>query len=316
MSRDGAPGRARPGRARPGGAERRLLVEILPPEGVPIRFEVAGLGARTVAQIADILVTFAVLVVLMAVLFLSDLVSLEAVIAIGALLFFAIRVPYYVLTETLMNGQTWGKRLTGLRVIAADGRSLTAHAVTVRNLLKEMEIFIPGTLLLATTSLDRLTVILLLGWIGILLAVPLTNAHRQRLGDILAGTYVVMLPTPVLLPDLAEQPVADAAYRFLPHHLDHYGRYELQTLEALLQVDAGALSRIAAERHRANLRKVAETISRRIGYETHVPEADTEGFLLAFYRTQRAYLENRKLFGDAREDKFHRDTDGSGGARG
>ena len=296
---------------RAGAGDRRLFAEILPPEGVPIRFEVAGLGARTVAQIADILITFAALVVVMAVLFLSDLISVEAVIGIGALLFFAIRVPYYVLTETLMNGQTWGKRLTGLRVISADGRSLSAHAVTVRNLLKEMEIFVPGTMLLAASSLDRLTVILLLGWIVILLAVPLANGHRQRLGDILAGTYVVMLPTPVLLPDLAEQPVADSAYRFLPHHLDHYGRYELQTLEALLQVDADALGRISAERHQTNLRKVAETISRRIGYRTHVADGDAETFLLAFYRTQRAYLENRKLFGDAREDKFHRRTDGN-----
>ncbi|MHA3976426.1 RDD family protein [Halovulum sp. GXIMD14794] len=301
----------------PGEEPRRRMIEIVPPEGVPIHFEVAGLGARAIAQIADILITFAGLIVIMAVLFLSDLVPFNAVIGIGALLFFAIRVPYYILAEVLLNGQTWGKKLTGLRVISADGRSLSAHAVTVRNLMKEMEVFVPGTMLLAASSLDRLSVLLLLGWIGILLAVPLTNSRRQRLGDILAGTYVVMLPTPVLLPDLAEQPVGASAYNFLPHHLDHYGRYELQTLEALLQVDTRALSRLAAERHHTNLRKVAETIARRIDYQSHVPDADTESFLLAFYRTQRAYLENRKLFGDSREDKFHRDagTDGHSNGR-
>lgn len=287
---------------------RRLIADLVPPEGVPIAFEVASLGARAIAQIADILITIAALIGVMALLWFADLLPLTALVAVGAILFFAIRVPYYVLTEILMNGQTPGKRLAGLRVISADGRSLSAHAVTVRNLLKEVEVFLPGTLLLAANDLTPAQAAALLAWIALLVSVPLAGRNRQRLGDILAGTYVVMLPTPVLLPDLAEQPGRDSPWRFQPHHLDHYGRYELQTLEALLQVNGEALSRIPAERHQANLRRVAETIARRIGYETRVPEHDAEAFLLAFYRTQRAYLESRRLFGDAREDKYHRDT--------
>lgn len=297
--------------------EPRIIADFVPPEGVPISFTVAGLGARALAQIADILISLAALIAVMFALFASQLIPMTGIVTIGALLFFAIRVPYYTLSEILMNGQTPGKRLSGLKVISADGRSLSAHAVTVRNLMKEVEVFVPGTLLLASASLDRTQSALLLAWIGILLAVPLTNRHRQRLGDILAGTYVVTLPVPVLLPDLAEQPAeGEERYRFLPHHLDHYGRYELQTLEALLQVDGAALSRIAAERHRANLRKVTDTIARRIGYQARIDPDDAEAFLLAFYRTQRAFLENRRLFGDAREDKFHRDTGAGGNGNG
>ena len=287
---------------------RRMIKGFTPPEGVPIAFDVAGLGGRFVAQLADILITFAALMGVMAILYLSDLLPLSAVIGIGAILFFAIRVPYYTLSEILMNGQTLGKRLAGMRVIAADGRSLSPHSVTVRNLMKEMEVFVPGTLLLVASTLDTAMIIALLAWITILLAVPLTNRNRQRLGDILAGTYVVMLPTPVLLPELTE--AADetgGAFRFLPHHLDHYGRFELQTLEALLQVPVETLTRHAARRHTENLRKVSQTIAGRIGYEKRIQPEEAHAFLLAFYRTQRAYLENRKLFGDAREDKFYRD---------
>lgn len=290
-------------RRKPAGPQVRLA-EFVPPEGVPIRLEVSGLGARFGAQILDIILTFLALLAFMFALISADIVDGPAVVSIGALLFFALRVPYYVAAEILWNGQTLGKRILGIRVVSGDGRSLTAHAVTLRNLMKEMEIFVPGTMLLAGPALDGWSVFGLLVWIAILLAVPLTNRHRQRLGDILANTVVVNQPRPVLLPELAGSAGAQG-YAFLPHHLDHYGRYELQTLESLLRVNSAALKGAARGRHHSNLRKVCDAIVNRISYEQRIPDGRVEAFLNDFYTTQRAYLENRRLFGDAREDKFH-----------
>lgn len=290
--------------------KRRLIRDFTPPEGVPLSFEVAGMSARLIAQLVDILITFAALLAFMTLLAVSGVLGDAGLMVIGSLLFFGIRVPYYALSEVMMHGQTFGKRISGLRVISADGRTLSAHAVVVRNLLKELEVFVPGTMLLASSALGWQAALILMGWIIAVCIIPFTNANRQRLGDILAGTYVVMLPKPVLLPDLAEAPVDDTErFTFVPHHLDHYGRYELQTLEALLQVDARRLNRSASQRHDANLQKVALTITNRIGYPVRIADHEAGAFLLAFYRTQRAYLESRKLFGDAREDKFHNATD-------
>ncbi|MEM8788015.1 MAG: RDD family protein [Pseudomonadota bacterium] len=288
-------------------AQRRLIADYTPPEGVPIGFEVASLGARLIAQLIDIALTVTAFIGLLIALVFADFVPPEGISIVGALLYFSIRVPYYAFSELLMNGQTLGKKFAGMRVIAANGRTLTPHSVAVRNLMKEIEVFLPATSLLAAPTLDLVGALILMAWICILIAVPLTNRHRQRLGDILAGTYVVLLPKPVLLPDLAEAPVAPADYAFLPHQLDHYGRFELQTLEALLQIDTARMGRTALRRHTENLSKVAQTIATRIGYPEAIPETAAAAFLLAFYRTQRAYLENKKLFGDSREDKFHRD---------
>src|SRR3546814_12824423 len=66
-------------------------------------------------------------------------------VAVGALLFFAIRTPYYVASELLWNGQTLGKRMHGLRVVAVDGRGLTPPAVVGPNLRKEAAVFVPRT---------------------------------------------------------------------------------------------------------------------------------------------------------------------------
>ncbi len=285
------------------------ITEILPPEGVPINFQVAGLGARFGAQMTDIILTGLIVIILMIIVAFSEVLSGDGVVAVGALSFFMLRAPYYVACEILWNGQTIGKRLLGLRVISGDGRALSPHAITVRNLMKEIEVFVPGTYLLIASELGFVPALLLLAWITILLAIPLFNPRRQRLGDIIANTFVIEVPRPVLMPDLARGAIEVGRFTFLPHHLDHYGRFELQTLEQILQVKTDALNATARKQHDTNLQRVSEAIVTRIGYEATIPPQDTEAFLRAFYRTQRAYLENKKLFGDAREDKFHKEAE-------
>lgn len=285
----------------------RLVHELLPPEGVPIRLEIAGLGARIGAQITDLLLSGTAVVAALVLLALTGEGNLT--VAVGALLFFAIRTPYYVASELLWNGQTLGKRMSGLRVVAADGRGLTAHAVVVRNLMKEVEVFGPGTWLLVGGG-DLWSSLAVLAWILVLLAVPRFNRRRQRIGDMIAGTLVICQPQAVLLPDLTAGSVpAGDRFVFDTDQLDHYGRYELQTLERVLQAESRGGAGTAAQR-RANLEAIARTIRAKIGYTDAVPDAEAAAFLRAFYAAQRAHLERRQLFGETREDKFHRQDTG------
>src|SRR6185295_15921394 len=98
--------RGAPPRHRPLGADQRRIAEIVPPEGVPLHFEVAGLGARLAAQIVDVVITLGAAV---AIILLTLLVQLDvgpSLSIIVALFFFFVRTPYYVATELLWNGQT------------------------------------------------------------------------------------------------------------------------------------------------------------------------------------------------------------------
>lgn len=287
-------------------ARRQGLVhELVPPEGVPVRFVVAGLGARIGAQITDLLLTgAAVLAVLM---LLALTAGGTATVAVGALLFFAIRTPYYIAAELMWNGQTLGKRMSRLRVVSADGSGLTVHAVVVRNLMKEMEVFVPGTYLVLGAADGLLGSALVLTWIAVLVAIPRFNRRRQRIGDMIANTIVILQPQAILLPDLtAGRAPARDRFAFEAGQLDHYGRYELQTLEQVLQTETrGAAG--SRDQRRANLEAISRTIRGKIGYRDPVPDAHAVPFLRAFYAAQRAYLEQRQLFGETREDKFHRD---------
>ncbi|MEM7438876.1 MAG: RDD family protein [Pseudomonadota bacterium] len=292
-------------------AEREAAAaRVMPPEGVPLRLPIAGVGVRLGAQITDILITGVAAIALVILLSMLDITGPNTLSAIAALIFFTIRVPYYVMAELAWNGQTLGKKFMKIKVVAHDGGPLTTHALVLRNIMKEAEVFLPGTLILTLTQANPIASWISLAWVTMALIIPLTNPHRMRLGDMLAGTHVVFLPVPILLKDLAQAPV-QATYAkkerfpFLQHHLEHYGRFELQTLEAYLRAQGRANSATMAKRNRETAATIVDRIRKKIDYAEVIDEKDHVSFLQAFYKAQRAHLEQRQLFGDRRDDKHH-----------
>ena len=290
-------------------AQAGKVLEILPPEGVPLRFRIAGLGARLGAQLLDLALTLVVAIVLgvaMAFVFSLDFGTASALVS---LLAFLARTPYYIVSELIWNGRTPAKRWLGLRTVSRDGRGLAAYQIVVRNLMREIEFFTPVTYLLAGSVLPGWMLAIAVVWVIVLVIVPWRSATNQRLGDMIAGTAVIEEPKVVLLGDMssARGPAEDDPFSFTTAQLDAYGAYELQVLERILR-PAPQMGGAARERREASLREVAERIRAKIGYDEPVRRRDTEAFLQSFYRAQRAYLESRKLFGDAREDKTYRQS--------
>ena len=300
---------------------RRLT--IVPPEGVPLHFRLAGIGARLGAQLLDLLVTVAAALVLGLALVQAFRLDFGEGAALVSLIAFAVRTPYYVATELVWNGRTLAKRWLGLRTVSRDGRSLRVYQVVVRNLMREIEFFTPLLYMLSGFGGGQAWLgVATLVWITVLVLVPVRSRTNARLGDIIAGTAVIEEPKALLPPDVSlqrapmERERQDEGERFVfsTAQLDAYGAYELQVLERLLRpTRAGKANTSAAERRRQQtLRDVAERIQAKIGYEEAVPERDVEAFLAAFYRAERAYLESRRLFGDRRDDKRYRETEREG----
>lgn len=289
---------------------------LMPPEGVPLNLPIAALGTRLAAQITDIVLTGLGAVALVMLLLALGAASPQTLMAVGALMFFVIRIPYYALTELAWNGQTLGKRLMKIKVVSHDGGPLTTHALILRNLMKEAEIFLPGTLLLTLNAESPVPSFIALAWVTGVLLVPLLNPFRMRLGDLMAGTHVIALPVPVLLRDLAREAPAPAApgegFSFLPHQLDHYGAFELQTLESILRVESRSLGSKAQDSRDETLAAIVEKIRAKIGYANPVTPGERRDFLKAFYAAQRKHLEQRQLFGDRRADKHHAASETAG----
>ena len=286
-----------------------LAIRISPPEGVPISFQIATGGQRFGAQFLDILITFGGMFLLFLAMIWSGVFDWSLLATLFLLVVFFVRVPYYIFSELVWNGRTIGKRIVKIRVVSADGTRLTPHQITARNLMKEVEVFMPATTILSATVDSGWVTLALLVWMLLVLLVPLFNKKRQRLGDMIAGTYVIDQPRSALLPDLAAQSNRrDAGFVFDIAHLEVYGRYELQVLEEILR------ERPKSADARKRVHEVSATIRNKIGFAEKVGPAEDWDFLSDFYRQQRQYLESRQLFGDARVDKFHdRSTEGGTG---
>ncbi|HLL23875.1 MAG TPA: RDD family protein, partial [Kofleriaceae bacterium] len=123
----------------------KLSREIVTPEGVPIRFQLAGGGDRAGAFALDIAIQFGVLIAIGTLLRIGVGTRLggqwlTAVIVVLAFLLVNFYFPFF---ETRWQGSTPGKRRLGIRVIDARGGQLETSAVLARNLVRELEVWIP-----------------------------------------------------------------------------------------------------------------------------------------------------------------------------
>ena len=272
---------------------RNLRRAFVTPEGVDLKLELGSAGSRAGAFMIDALIMIVLLVVVtIALLLIAGKGTGEFLIVLWLIGFFVLRNGWFSLFEMGSRGATPGKRILGLRVVARDGARLTGAAVIARNAMREIEVFLPLSFLgeqTAAGTADTFLVLFALTWSGIFLFFPLFNRDRLRVGDLVAGTWVVQAGKTKLSADLvgAEQRrrriFSDAA-------LNLYGIYELQTLEEVLRNDnADAIV------------TVARTIRNKAGLPD---DGDDYGFLSDYYAALCARLEAGLMVGRRRESKY------------
>ena len=274
---------------------------LITPEGVDLRLVLAGAGDRAGAFLLDaaIILTLLISLTFLVIWGFSAIgkdsgETLAVLWLVGA---FVLRNGYFLLFELTPRAATPGKRALGLRVVSRDGGRLTTEAVFTRNAMREIEIFLPllflGMSAAAGEQVDAALGILALVWSGIFLLFPLFNRDRLRVGDFVAGTWVVRAPRRRLSADLAGGAVARYHdFDFTPEQVAAYGIKELHVLEDVLR-----------RREARTLKDVAKRIRRKIGW-TPAPYENDGAFLSAYYAALRAHLEHRLLFGHRRKDKF------------
>lgn len=291
----------------------RIMVS---PEGVPLNVTVAAAGARAGALALDIVIimllifgiTLVCLLLLwgLGVAFSGNFNDLNGPLGFLAVLWiiavFLFRNAYFLYFELGDRAATWGKRAVGIRVASRDGGRLTAEAVIARNIVRDVELFLP--LMFMSTASAQGTATSLTGWagflwVGMFLFFPLFNKDRLRGGDLIAGTWVIQnvkkglgdIVAPTAATQSQDQSNPASRYQFSEQDLSVYGEYELQTLENVLR--AG---------NEEALDTVAASICQKIGWEPG--SGDERIFLEAYYTALRARLERGMRFGKRRKDKY------------
>ena len=283
-----------PIRRRAPAAPRTLRRSFVTPEGVDLRLELGGAGARAVAFVLDavMILTILILSTIAIGLLVSDGKS-EILLILWLIGSFVLRNGWFILFEIGGRGATPGKMLIGLRVVARDGAPLTGGAVIARNAMREIEIFLPLSFLgyqASQDAADAFLAIFALLWSGIFLFFPLMNYDRLRIGDLVGGTWVVRTARTALAADIgATETIARQRRSFSDAALDLYGVYELQTLEEVLR-----LARPEA------IATVAEAVRRKAGI---ADDGDDIGFLTDYYRALCVRLERGIMLGRRRDNK-------------
>ena len=273
--------------------ETKYKRTFITPEGVDLRLELGSRGTRAGAFMIDAMIMVTVLlVVTFTLLWIAVAAIGEILLVLWLIGFFILRNFYFALFEMGSRGATPGKRLLGLRVVARDGARLTGAAVIARNAMREIEVFLPLSFLgqqTAQGTADTFLTLFSLLWSGIFLFFPCFNKDRLRVGDLVAGTWVVRTAKTKLSHDLVgsgpqrRRTFSDAA-------LSLYGIYELQTLEEVLR----------DERPDA-VATVARMIRAKAGI---ADDGDDYGFLSDYYAALCARLEAGMLVGRRRQNKW------------
>jgi uncharacterized RDD family membrane protein YckC len=160
-------------------AEEELIVRGL--TGVDMSLRIAGPGTRSYAFLTDWLIRLliALTLILLGVLYRflpsrlgapASLVTIPALI-LALLVYFL----YHPVLEVLMRGRTPGKRTAGARIVTVEGATPTVGSLLMRNLFRLID-SMPGFYMVG-------------------LGCCLFTEKRVRLGDIVAGTVLVLEET-------------------------------------------------------------------------------------------------------------------------
>ncbi len=165
-------------------------------QNVKINFQAASVGERILAYVVDILIKGSYLVVIGYFVFnkmgLGDAISnMDQWSAIAVVVLFLFPYMFYSLVlESILEGQTIGKRLIRIKVVKIDGYQASFPDYLLRWLFRIIDISISS------------------GIIGVVSTI--INEKNQRLGDISAGTAVITLKNKFTISSTILEDIGDA----------------------------------------------------------------------------------------------------------
>lgn len=266
-------------------------IDFETPENVKISYQVAGTGTRFLAWFLDnIFLTIFCLVLLVVFIAVgaSSATVFEHFVEPGdrandingrqelPMIFIGLWMMvwslggffYFGLSELLLRGQTIGKRVLKIRVVKANGFSLSPISILIRSLFR---------------IVDQLPPL----WI-----VPVLSARSQRFGDMVAETIVIsdeVLEISSVRETLGKKTAAESTFRFTVAMLGRSRREDFVAIESLLE----RWSSLLASERQMLTEKIVPPLAQRLQSEIPSPEnypVFLEDLLAAEYRRQSRKL--------------------------
>lgn len=155
-------------------------IQIETTQNVTVEYEIAGVGRRIAASLIDLVIIIGYVIAVS----MSYSLAKDGIGGYGSYLFYIVFFPvafYDLLCETLMDGQSFGKKSLGIKVVKLDGTQPTFVSYFLRWILRIIDVVVCYGVVAAITVL--------------------VNSKGQRLGDLAANTTVIKVKSDASLSD-------------------------------------------------------------------------------------------------------------------
>lgn len=169
------------------------IIKIPTVFNIDLEFERADLGRRAMAYFIDLVARVAFLLLGIYLISKSGLNYGNREIVLFALVIIPVSL-YYLIAEILMKGQSPGKRAMNIKVVSLLGNTPSISQILLRWMFRLVESPLL-TLAFISVTLNQESAFIALIWlaVGILpVVIVFRSDYNQRLGDIAAGTILVM----------------------------------------------------------------------------------------------------------------------------
>ena len=186
-------------------------IRISTPQNIDIEYDLASLGERIVGYIIDCLIIFVYVIALVIVASFNHFSRGSEVV----ILLLAIPVFFYDLaSEVFMNGQSVGKRVMNIKVVSLDGRQPTLGQYVLRWMFRLVDFTLTSHLC------------------GVICIA--VSEHKQRVGDMVAGTTLVRTISRTGFQQTMYVPVGQAAYAVSYPQVVNLGDKDMQLIKEVL----------------------------------------------------------------------------------
>ncbi len=167
-------------------------IHVTTTQNIELEYELATLGDRILGRILDGLILAGYVILILLIIGFGNMDGFINDNAWLIILFFLPYIFYDLASELLLNGQSAGKKVMGIKVISLDGNQPTTSQYLVRWLFRLVDFPITGSLA-ATICVAA-------------------SAKHQRLGDMVAGTTLVKTKPRTTIQQTLYQPVEETNY--------------------------------------------------------------------------------------------------------
>ena len=214
---------------------------------IDVEFEIPEFYRRLIALLIDVAIEFFYFKIALAILKSiiegshSRSIDFEYDINSLALILFVPIMIYHLVAEITMNGQSFGKKIMGLRVVQENGGRASISQFIIRWLLRVSDVWIVFLIFIITSTPDfgrnleaAFIILAALGFLITDIVLVITSKKGQRLGDILAKTILIRTNTKGNIDDTIFIAVSDNYVPLFPQIMQ-LGDKDINAIKSIIE---------------------------------------------------------------------------------